>query len=137
MPANADDLEELTWIVISRTSPSPILGWPETLTQKAVSRLTALLNDADCECFSPLFVNDFKNIFTESILAVPERKACWCRGNKIERFRNNQQEASDLLRLGDPSLERACFEELKAFFDITEIGSGDGRYSDALSTVRR
>lgn len=62
---------------------------------------------------------------------VSNRKACWRRGKKIERFRSKPQEICEMLMLDDANLAEVDIEDWKAWFDLTEGGSGDGRYSDA------
>lgn len=62
---------------------------------------------------------------------IANRKACWRRGKKIERFRAKPQELTELLLLDDACLGQVDVEDWKAWFDLTEGGSGDGRYNDA------
>jgi hypothetical protein len=55
---------------------------------------------------------------------------CWRRGKKLERFNKLPQQPTEMLMLDDPDLQGLGFEDAKAFGELTEIGSGDGRYSD-------
>lgn len=171
LPPDSNDLEQLTWMVIQRTSDSPIFGWPENVVSKAVQRLNALNSDADSESFYPLLTFDLQDVFRDNILPlilpfakehgllvagwpgigktqfakiwamllgrfwlserdIDNRKASWRRGTKIERFRSKVQEVQELLMLDDPNLDLLDLEDVKAWFDLTEIGSGSGRYSD-------
>ena len=53
------------------------------------------------------------------------------RGKKLERFRAKGQQVIEMLLLDDPILELLNWESLKDFFELTEIGFGDGRYTDS------
>ena len=53
------------------------------------------------------------------------------RGKKLERFRAKAQQISEMLLLDDPVLELLNWESLKDYFDLTEVGFGDGRYTDS------
>ena len=59
------------------------------------------------------------------------RKPCWRRDNNNERFRSKPPELCEMLLLDDANLSQADVEEWKWWFDLTQSGSGDGRYSDA------
>lgn len=58
------------------------------------------------------------------------RTQCLRRGKKLERFRSKAQDNCEMLMLDDPSLDRIDPEELLDFFELSEAGSGSGRYSD-------
>ena len=62
---------------------------------------------------------------------VVNRRACFRRGKKMERFKTKAQELWELLMLDDPNMGLYDFEEWKAWFELSEAGSGDGRYNDA------
>ena len=62
---------------------------------------------------------------------IENRLPAWRRGKKIERFRAKPQEIQELLMLDDPQTASINVEDWKAWFDLTESGSGDGRYSDS------
>ena len=55
----------------------------------------------------------------------------WRRGKKIERFQKMIQEQWETLLLDDPQLETIGYEDVKAFLELRDAGSGDGRYNDA------
>jgi hypothetical protein len=58
------------------------------------------------------------------------RSPCLRRGKKIERFRSKAQDIAETLMLDDPMLGRLSTMEVLDFFELTESGSGEGRYSD-------
>ena len=62
---------------------------------------------------------------------LDNRRPCWRRGKKIERFRAKAQEICELLLLDGANISQVDVEDWKAWFDLTESGSGDGRYTDA------
>ena len=57
--------------------------------------------------------------------------ACWRRGKKLERFNKLRQEIFEMLMLDDPKTAAVEEEDVKAFGDVGEAGSGDGRYADS------
>jgi hypothetical protein len=63
-------------------------------------------------------------------LKMQARRPCWRRGKKLERFRELTQMTFEMLMLDDPLLQLLDPEEVKDFFELTEIGSGSGRYKD-------
>jgi hypothetical protein len=58
------------------------------------------------------------------------RKACWRRGKKIERFKSKAQEICEMLMLDDARKGAVDIDDLMAFLELAEAGSGDGRYTD-------
>lgn len=63
--------------------------------------------------------------------SIVNRSACLRRGKKIERLKTKPQELVECLMLDDPTISLYDPEERKAWFELTEAGSGDGRYNDA------
>ena len=91
-----------------------LVGWPGIGKTQFAKMLAMLFGD---------YWLDEKNI--------EGKRACWRRGKKIERFKQIRQEIHEVLLLDDPALAFIHFEDIKAYGELAEIGSGDSRYTDA------
>lgn len=63
------------------------------------------------------------------------KRPCWRRGEKIERFKYIMQELVEMPILDDPSMASIDPEDMKAWYELIEAGSGDARYSDMKYTL--